>query len=197
MKILLTGRKGKLYETVARAFSSARRGQVEAIPVGSRLLEIAQSPSWECLVFSLHSEQDMEPLRWVLQQNRALPVVAVLSRRNSRLRDLLLEEGISRIVDVQGLTPAQIRRKLRQDLAALAKTPLGRPSPNPRWARELHAARSALTAILGNAEMALHKVAPSRPQRKPLEEIMRGVAEMERILRRLESGLKASGVLGE
>ncbi|MBI4463738.1 MAG: hypothetical protein HY647_03440 [Acidobacteria bacterium] len=195
MKVLLSGKKGRLHESVAKALVGAQGLQVKALPVGSQLLEAVQSASAGALVFTLTSEQEVEPLRWVMQQNRSLPLVAVLPRPHSRLQELLREEGVEQMVTVQGLTATQIRSKLRESLRAPSAGTLKGRRPSPQYASDLHRVRSSLTAILGNAELALKSIPPTKPQRKQLEEILRGVEEIERTLRRLERSLGiASGV---
>ena len=95
------------------------------------------------------------------------------------------------IMEMPGLTASQIQSKLRESLKALSAGSLP-TRPSAHAARDLHAARSALTAILGNAELALQKCRPSSPQHKQLQDILRGVDEIERILRRLERALGIS-----
>ncbi|MBI4444024.1 MAG: hypothetical protein HY649_11715 [Acidobacteria bacterium] len=194
MKVLLSGKKGQLYDTMAKALAGLRGMRVEALPPGSQLLEAVQAPAAKALVFTLSSESEMEPLRWVIRQNHNLPLVAVLPRSHPRLRELLREEGVLQIVEMPGLTASQLQRKLRESLKALSAESLPtRPLAHAsQVARDLHAARSALTAILGNAELALPKCRPSSPQQKQLQDIIRGVDEIERILRRLERALGIS-----
>lgn len=189
MVILLSGKKGKLYESVAKALSGAQGLRLEAVPAGSQLLEATQGSLAEALVFTLSSEKEIEPLRWVMQRNPSLPLVAVLPRPHPRLLELLREESVGQIVSVRGLTAAQLRRKLRESLKALWVGTASEGHPNAQCAHDLHQVRSALTAIQGNAELALQHCLPSRPWKKQLEEILRGVEEIEKILRRLERAL--------
>ena len=197
MNVLLSGKKGKLCDTVAEALAGLRGVRLETLPHGSQLLEAVQAPSAKALVFTLSSESEIEPLRWVIQQNRNLALLAVLPRSHPRLRELLQEEGVMQIVEIPGLTASQIKSKLRESLKALSAGSLPtRPSAHAahatHLARDRPTARSALTAILGNAELALQKCRPSSPQHKQLQDILRGVDEIERILRRLERALGIS-----
>ncbi|OFW25386.1 MAG: hypothetical protein A3H27_14820 [Acidobacteria bacterium RIFCSPLOWO2_02_FULL_59_13] len=191
MKVLLSGKKGKLYDAVAQALAGLRGVRLEAVSPGSQLLEAVQAPSAKALVFTLSSESEIEPLRWVIQQNRNLTLLVVLPRSHPKLRELLREEGVMQIVEMPSLTASQLQSKLRESLKALSVGRLPtRPSAHAaHLARDLHTARSALTAILGNAELALPKCRPSSPQQKQLQDIIRGVDEIERILRRLERAL--------
>lgn len=207
-RILVGGASGKLLEAVAEAFSAARGIQATVIPAASRLLAVAQTNSFDALIFTLTSPEEMEPVRWIVQQNR-VPVLAVLPRPDSSLREQLLEEGVRQVIDVEGLTAAQILRKLRRKLRQQRrqKRPAnlrvlrshGRGSVRSRRRRmaELHTIRSALTAIQGNAEMALKDTPASQSHGNQLREIVRGVGEIEKILRRLERDLTPPGALPE
>ena len=189
MKILVTGRKGKLAAAVAGALRSGSGTEVVAVPVGSQLLEMARAV--KSLVFALGTEAELEPLRWVLQQNRSLAVVAVLWRRDANLEMQLREEGVAEWICAQGLTAAQLRQELAKALAKTRAGRAGQPRAGRQAAAEFHAIRSHLTAILGNAELAL-KNARSLGQKHQLQEIARGVAAIERTLRRLERALPVS-----
>ena len=189
MKILVTGRKGKLAAAVAGALRSGSGTEVVAVPVGSQLLEMARAV--KSLVFALGTEEELEPLRWVLQQNRSLAVVAVLWRRDANLEMQLREEGVAEWICAQGLTAAQLRQELAKALAKTRAGRAGQPRAGRQAAAEFHAIRSHLTAILGNAELAL-KNARSLGQKHQLQEIARGVAAIERTLRRLERALPVS-----
>ena len=162
-----------------------------AVPVGSQLLEMARARAVKSLVFALRTEEELEPLRWVLQQNRSLAVVAVLWRRDANLEMQLREEGVAEWICAQGLTAAQLRQELAKALAKARAGRAGRPPAGRQAAAEFHAIRSHLTAILGNAELAL-KSARALGQKHQLQEIVRGVAAIERTLRRLERALPVS-----
>lgn len=203
-RILVGGASGKLLEAVAEAFSAARGIQATVIPAASRLLAVAQTNSFEALIFTLTSPEEMEPVRWIVQQNR-VPVLAVLPRPDSSLRQQLLEEGVRQVIDVEGLTAAQILRKLRRKLRQKRQANLrvlrlhggGSARSRRRRMTELHTIRSALTAIQGNAEMALKDTPASQSHENQLREIVRGVGEIEKILRRLERDLTPPGALPE
>ena len=197
MKILITGRKGKLYETVMRSFPSSRGFQVVTIPVGSKLLEMMRTMSFDALILTLSSKEEIQPVRWILRQNLLLPLLAVLGREDRKLREQLLDEGVSEVVQIRGLSPAQIRRKLRVSLLAAGWGLVGLRRFHRKLMADLHALRSPLTAILGNAELAANSFSPSHPIRQELQEIIRAVAEIEKTLRRIERSLKIPGLSSE
>ncbi|MBI3896526.1 MAG: response regulator [Acidobacteria bacterium] len=167
------------------------------MPVGAPVLEAVQSPTFHALIFVLIRVDEADSVRWIRQRNPALPMIVVLARENARLREELLEEGVAAIVSVQGLTLAQIRRKLSEALPALGRQQNPLHPSNQQLSDDLHTIRSTLTAVQGNAELALQDSAPTKTTRKQLQEVLRGVAETERILRRLERILKALGILAE
>jgi signal transduction histidine kinase len=190
VKVLLGGKRGPLLETIASALPRRAAFEVKVAPTGSRLLDLAQTPSFEALVFVLSNEEEIEPVRWILQRNRALLLLAVLPRADLKLKALLLEEGVEEVIDLEGLSGAQLGRKLRETLERIRSQPRGSRGRKPGILIDLHTIRSALTAIQGNAEMALQSAPAAQRSDKQLQEIVRGVAEIEKILRRVERGLK-------
>lgn len=191
MEILITGKRGKLYRTVAAALASRRGPPVLALPVSSRLFEIARKHSLRGIVFTVSREQEIEPLRWLLRQNHSLPVAAVLPRRDRKLCEQLLQEGVYAVAEISGLNPSQIRQRLGRLLRPLSSKHSGADQPTRLAQESLHVIRSALTAILGNAEMALKNSPVAAARRKQLQQILRGVAEIEKNLRLLERVWKA------
>ena len=194
MKILFSGKKGKLYDAVLRAIAARRRGgatqghrfQAEAVPPGTRLLEMARSGSYAAAIFVLENEPDSEPVRWLLQSAPALPLIAVLPGGNARLRKELQREDVSQVIEAGGLSESALRRIIHERLAALPSKPQDLPETALAITTDLHGIRSALTAIQGLAELAMRKArGPSSP-RKPLESIVQEVTEVEGLLRRIE-----------
>ena len=198
MKVLISGKKGKLYDGVLRA-TAARRGegatrehrlQAEAVPPGPRLLEMARSGSHAALIFVVENEPDSEPVRWLLQSNPALPVIAVLPGGNARLRKELQREGVTQVIEAGNLPESALRRILRERLVALHSKPQDFLETASAITTDLHGIRSALTAIQGLAELALTKAAGPSSPRKPLEGIVQEVTEVEGLLRRIERKVK-------
>lgn len=198
MKILFSGKKGRLYDTVLRAAGAGRREavkrehpfRVETVSPGPRLLEMAQSGSYGGVIFVVESEPDSEPVRWLLQSSPALPVLVVLPGGNARLRKELHREGVSQIIEAGNLSEAALRRILHERLAALPLKSQELSEPGLTITTDLHGIRSALTAIQGLAEFALTKVRGPGSPRKPLEGIVREVTEVEGLLRRIERKVK-------
>ena len=173
--------------TIAAAFGQPAGFSAVVLPAGSRLFGAAGAPSLRAVLFTLSSSDEVEPIRWILQQNPSLPVVAVLPRKEPELRQELLTEGVWQVVEIPGMGASQIRRAL---VAPLKTFRSKAPHEGRQVTADLHAIRSALTAILGNAEMALQSASRSNT-RKQLQQIFRGVAEIEGILRRLDRALQA------
>ena len=190
VKVLISGRKGKLYDTVVRAFSPRRGFRPEVVPAGPRLLERAQSGSHAALMLVLGGERDLEPVRWLMQSNPALLVVAVLPQGSTKLRKELRGEGVSQIIEVGDAPEPELRQLLRERLQALLLKPRALLQSELPITTDLHTIRSTLTAIQGHAELALQTASAPHPQRKPLEEIVRGVTEVEGLLRRVERKLR-------
>ena len=190
VKVLISGRKGKLYDTVVRAFSPRHGFQAEEVSAGPRLLEMGQSKSHAGLLLVLGGERDLEPVRWLMQSNPALLVIAVLSSGSPKLRKELRGEGVSRIIEVGAVPAPELRRLLREHVKALLAKPRTVLQTEIPITTDLHTIRSTLTAIQGHAELALQTTRAPHPQRVPLEEIVRGVTEVEGLLRRVERKLR-------
>jgi len=94
-------------------------------------------------------------------------------------------------VEIPGMDASQIRRTLVASLKAFRSKV---PHDAKQVTADLHAIRSALTAILGSAEIAL-KGSSRSDARKQLQQIFRGVAEIESILRRLDRAFKPSATV--
>ncbi len=193
VKILITGSKGKLRDVVMHALSRGSDFRVETVPVGSELLEMARSNSFDALIFTLNSKKEIKPLQWIHHQNRSLPLLAVLGRTNPGLREQLWDEGVAQVVDIQGLSAAQICRELREKLLAarLGLVEIGRFQT--KLLENFHHVRSVLTAILGNAELAARKFSLPHKIDAELQEIIQGVNQVEGILRCVERSMKAPG----
>ena len=195
MKILLSGKKGKFLQKIAGAFPPRGNLQATVMPVSAQVLEAVRSAAFDAVVFVLVNEEETELVRWLRTGNPSLPFVAILPRENAKVRQELWMESVSSIVSIQGLTRAQIRRKLGETLRALGKKQDSLHASSQRCTSDLHTLRSALTAIQGNAELALQDSSPSESARKQMRDVVRGVTETERILRRLERNLKLLGML--
>ena len=190
VKILISGRKGKLYDTVVRAFSPRHSFRAEVVPAGPRLLDMARSGSHAALMMVLGGERDVEAVRWLMQSNPALLVVAVIPGGSNKLRKELHGEGVSQIIEAGNVPAQELRRLLRERLRELLSKPRALLQSELPITTDLHTIRSTLTAIQGHAELALQTTRAPHPQRKPLEEIVRGVTEVEGLLRRVERKLR-------
>ncbi|MGH9785352.1 MAG: hypothetical protein ACRD88_14325 [Terriglobia bacterium] len=198
MKILFSGKQGKLYDAVLRTIAAHRRGktaqgqrfQAEAVPPGPPLLEMARSGSYAAVIFVLENEPDSEPVRWLLQSAPALPLITVLPGGNTRLRKELQREGVSQVIEAGELSESALRRIIHERLAALPSKPPDVPETASAITTDLHGIRSSLTAIQGMAELALKKIRGPGSSRKPLESIVQEVTEVEGLLRRIERKVK-------
>ena len=197
MKILLSGKKGKFLQKIAGAFPPRGHLQATVMPVSAQVLEAVRSAAFDAVVFVLANEDETELVRWLRTGNPSVPIVAILPRENAKVRQELWMESVSSIVSIRGLTLVQIRRKLGETLRALGKKQDSSHASSQRCISDLHTLRSALTAIQGNAELALQDSSPSESARKQMRDVVRGVTETERILRRLERNLKLLGMLPE
>lgn len=193
MKVLISGRKGKLQNTVVKALSGQRDLQVRPFPMGPPLLEMVRSDSFDALILALEEDADLELVRWVLRENPTTPLLAVVPPGNSKLCEELADEGVTEMIAGQGPS-GEFPKRLRASLQKLRANPAAPDRPGRRISSDLHTIRSTLTAIQGYAELESKKPADSVFSRKPQEEIVRGVREIERLLRRIERGLKARGI---
>ena len=197
MKILLTGKKGKSLQKIAEAFPPRGNLRATVMPISAEVLEVLRSAAFDAVVFVLANEEEIEAVRWLRTENPSLPIVAILPRENAKVRQELWMESVSSIVSIQGLTLAQIRRKQGETLRALGKKQDSSHASSQRCISDFHTLRSALTAIQGNAELALQDSSPSESARKQMRDVVRGVTETERIIRRLERQLQLAGMLAE
>jgi hypothetical protein len=131
---------------------------------------MARSGSYSAVIFVLGGEQDLEPVRWVIESNPSLPLIAVLPSVTAGLRKDLQMEGVSEIIAAGGLSLTELRRLLRQRVAALASDVQSSGSESA-ITTDLHSIRSALTAIQGQAELALTKLRGPTARREPLQEL--------------------------
>jgi signal transduction histidine kinase len=187
VKILITGRKDKYWQAIGAAFAHQSGLAVSMIPAGSALVEALNASQFDAVLYTISRTNDIELLRWVIKINPLVAIIAIIPAKEARLHELLHEEGVTQIVEVAALGSTQVR----SSVAPLLRR-LGSGSGNEARqliSNDLHVIRSTLTGILGNAEMAL-KRAKAPASRKQLEEIPRGVAEIERIIRRLHRTLR-------
>jgi len=184
VKLLISGTKGKLLSRVTAALAGRSGFVAESVPPGPLLLEMAGSGSYAGVIFVLAAEPEFEPVRWVIESNPSLPFVAVLPSATVKLRKELEAEGVAEVISAGTLSPAELRRTLRERLAALASSQRG--DAGSAITTDLHSIRSALTAIQGQAELALTRLRGSASRREPLREIVREVTEVETLLRRIE-----------
>ncbi len=184
--ILLTGKPAELLRSVAASLRRGSRASVSLLPATSRLLVAVSKPNVRAVLFLLSREEEIEPIRWMVQQTSSVPVFALLPKKDARLRQQLLRAGAAGVVQLRGLKGP----RAQQELAGLVEMLKSQAGPkyvaSQRIAADLHTARSALTAVLGNAELALQSCSRSGPLRKHLREIVRGVYEIEDALRRME-----------
>ncbi|MBI3934158.1 MAG: hypothetical protein HY316_05670 [Acidobacteria bacterium] len=191
VRLLITGKRDKLWKAVGAAFS--RRPGVRALvmPVGSAIIETVRSAPLDAVLYTLSSKEEIELLRWIVQINPSIALIALVPAADAALRKQVLEEGVAQVVAVSSLDPVQIRKSIVGP--QLRKLGLTDASSNVlrQISNDLHAIRSALTAILGSAEMALKHALPPAKTRKQIKEIPRGVMEIENILRRLDRRIKS------
>jgi len=186
--ILISGKAGKLQDAVIRALGGRSGFVAEPVPPGPRLLELAQSGSCAGAIFVLGSEHDLESIRWLIESNSSLQLIAVLTGGSAKFRKELQAEGVSEVIAAKGLSALELRRRLRQRLAAAAFI----PKTDAAITNDLHSIRSALTAIQGFAEQTLAKVR-GPDSRKRLQGIVKEVTEVEGRLRRIERKVKPPG----
>ena len=190
MKILITGKKDKLWKAVGEALSRQTGLSVSLIPASSQVIEaLRSSPPLDAVLYTISHIDDIELLRWVLKINPSVPLIAVVPTRDARLRKEIQDEGAANVVEVTALGSTQIRSTLAPVLGKLRSA--SGTETRQQISDDLHAIRSALTGILGNAEMALKRTSKAAANRVQLEEIPRGVTEIEHILRRLHRTVRS------
>ena len=188
VKIIITGKKDKLWKAAGTAFSGVSGVRATILPVGSQVIEAVRDPAVDAVVFTLSTEEEVELLRWIVKINPSLPLIALIPANSPKLRKLAWEEGATHVSEISA--DAAAIRKLAPRLRKLGKG--GSTSDARRQISDgLHAIRSALTVILGNAEMALKRTVEPASRRKRIQEIPQGVVEIEKILRRLHRVVKS------
>ena len=188
--IVLTGKPTALLRSVAAALRRGSRASVLLLPATSRLLTAVRKPNVRAVLFLLSREEEVELIRWTVQQAPSVPIFALLPKTDATLRQQLLRAGAAGVVELSSLKPGRTHQRLDELVAMLPSKAGPRHSAAQRIAADLHTARSALTAVLGNAELALQSRSRSSPLRKQLREIVRGVSEIEDSLRRMEQTLQ-------
>ena len=191
MKIIITGKKDALWKATGTAFSQVSGIRPTILPVGSQVIEAVRNPSYDALVFTLSNEEDAELIRWLIQINPSLPLLAVVTANNPQLRRRAQEEGAAHVLEVAAAEPERIRKLIsKPELRKLGHA--ATVSDARRQISEgLSAIRATLTVILGNAETALKRTVQPALRRKKIQEIPDGVIEIERILRRLHRVVKS------
>ena len=186
-RILISGKAGKLQDAIVGALGGQGGFAPEAVPPGPRLLELAQSGSCAGAIFVLGGERDLESIRWLIESNSSLPLIAVLANGSAQLRRELQAEGVSEAFVARGLSGSELRRRLQQSLRAADSA----PNEDAAITTHLHGIRSSLTAIQGQAELAFAGARRSSSRWEPLQEIVREVAVVEGLLRRIERTITA------
>jgi hypothetical protein len=192
MKVLITGKRDKLWKGVGAACSRQRGFQATVMPIGSPVIERVRGRTLDAVLYTISREEEIEPLRWILQINPALPVVALLPRKDEELRKLVLAEGVDQAVALSSLNPKAVQEKLVGAGLLEMGSRVVSSSVRQQISEDLHAIRSTLTAILGTAEMALKRSQPMTHTRKHIKEIPREVMEIEKVLRRIHRTIKTN-----
>jgi len=191
VKLLITGKRDKFWKAVGAAYSNQPRVRATVMPIGSAVIETVRSTPLDAVLYTLSSEEEIELLRWILPINPSLPLIALLPRADAKLRKQIMEEGAAQVLVVSSLDPGEIRKSIvgpaLRKLGSTATT----SSVRRQISDDLHAIRSTLTVILGTAELALKRSLPAARTRKHIQEIPRGVQEIEKILRRLDRTMKS------
>ena len=195
MKLLISGRKGKLYDAAVEAFPARDGHLTDVVPAGPKLLEMAQFGSYAAVLYVLGSERDLEPVRWLLQNSPTPRIVAVIPGGNPKLRKELRAEGVSQVIEVGKVSAAAGCRRVREHVEALLAKAAAIPESEIQITTDLHGIRSSLTAIQGLAEQALKGVRKTGSTGKPLQGIVKEVTEVEGLLRRIERKVKPPGPL--
>jgi hypothetical protein len=192
MKLLITGKRDKFWKAVGAAYSKQPGVRATVMPIGSPVIATLRGTPLDAVLYTLSSEEEIELLRWILQINSSLPVIALIPAENSRLRKQILAEGVEEVLVVSSFEPREIRKSLlgsRWRSMGLKKVP---SDVRQQISDDLHAIRSTLTAILGTAEMALKRSQPAARSRKHIKAIPEGVMEIEKILRRIHRTIKST-----
>jgi signal transduction histidine kinase len=191
LKILITGKRDRLWKAVAAAFAGGSGIRAVVLPVGSPVISAIQDPALDAILYTLSNEEDLDLLRWIIKLNPSLPLIALLPRLDAKTKKKFVDEGATQVLEIPETEPTQIRRNIVDP--ELRKLLSGEPSSRARHiSGDLHAVRSALTAILGRAELAMKRTTPRNSRKKQLREIPSCVAEIDTVLRRLDRKLKSS-----
>jgi len=192
MKLLITGKRDKFWKAVGAAYSKLPGVRATVMPIGSPVIATVRSTPLDAVLYTLSSEAEIELLRWILQINQSLPVIALVPAEDAKLRKQILDEGVEEVLVVPSFEPGEIRKSiLGPRLRALGSKKVS-SDVRRQISDDLHAIRSTLTAILGTAEMALKRSQPAARTRRHLKEIPRGVMEIEKILRRIHRTIKST-----
>lgn len=192
MKLLITGKRDKFWKAVGVAFSKQPGVRATVMPIGSPVIAAVRSTPWDAVLYTLSNEEELEPLRWILQINPSLPLIPLLPAANARLQKQVLEEGTADVLVVPSLDPGEIRQKIVGPRLRKLQSKGTSVDISRQISDDLHAIRSALTGILGTAEMAMQRSLPPARARKHIQEIPNGVMEIERILRRIHRTIKSN-----
>ena len=192
MRLLITGKRDKFWKAVGAAYSKQPGLRATVMPIGSPVIATVRSTPLDAVLYTLSSEEEIELLRWILQINPSLPLIALMPAADAKLKKQILEEGAAEVLVVSSLEPSEIRKNiLGPRLRDLGSKKVS-SDVRRQISDDLHAIRSALTAILGTAEMALKRSQPVARTRKHIKEIPRGVMEIEKVLRRIHQKIKSN-----
>ena len=190
LKLLITGKRNKLWRAVGAALSRQRGVRTHVIPIGIKVIETVRNSSLDAVLYTISDEEEIELLRWILQIDPALPVIALLPAADVRMTKQLLDEGAARVVVISSYEPARIRKNIVGPVLEQLGLRSTTSEKERQISNDLHSIRSALTAILGSVELALKFSLPLEQTKEQIKEIPRGVMEIENILRRLDRTLQ-------
>jgi CheY-like chemotaxis protein len=192
VKLLITGKRDKFWKAVGTAFAKQAGIRATVLPIGSPVIATVRSTPLDVVLYTLSSEGEFELLRWILQINPSLPLIALLPAANAQLQKQILEEGAADVLVVPSLDAGEIRKNIVGPRLRTLQSKRTSSGVRRQISDDLHAIRSALTAILGTAEMAMKRSLPAARTRKHIQEIPNGVMEIEKILRRIHRTIKSN-----
>jgi hypothetical protein len=191
-KVLITGKRNRFWNSIGAACARQSGVRVEMVPIGSAVIETVRGSNVDAVLYTISSEEEIELLRWIAQINPSLPVIALIPAPDARLRNQILEEGGTHVVVVDAKDPSAICDKILKTELKRLGAPEGTTEARRQISDDLHAIRSELTAILGSAELAMKRSVPPAKARQQIQEIPRGVMQIERILRHLHRFVRFS-----